>query len=72
MNEKARIDDKIPRFSCLSGHTRYWYEAAIRTTAVASLVFTIFFAHIQVQAATVEYELIIAQQEVNITGKHDH
>ena len=41
----------------------------LRTTAVASLIFFTLFAHIQAQAATVEYDLTIAQQEVNITGK---
>jgi CopA family copper-resistance protein len=41
----------------------------VTTTAIASLTLVILFARIQVQAATVEYELMIAQQEVNITGK---
>jgi hypothetical protein len=41
----------------------------VKTTTVASIIFFIFFAHIQAQAAVVEYELTIAQQEVNITGK---
>jgi len=41
----------------------------IRTTAAAILIFFILFAHIQARAATVEYELTITQQEINITGK---
>ena len=41
----------------------------LRTTAVAVLIFFTLFAHIQAQAAVVEYEVTIAQQEVNITGK---
>ncbi|MBW2582759.1 MAG: multicopper oxidase domain-containing protein [Deltaproteobacteria bacterium] len=41
----------------------------LRTTAVAGLIFFILFAHMQAQAATVEYKLNIAQNEVNITGK---
>jgi FtsP/CotA-like multicopper oxidase with cupredoxin domain len=43
----------------------------LRTSAkaVASLIFFTLFAHLQAQAATVEYDLTIAQQEVNITGK---
>jgi FtsP/CotA-like multicopper oxidase with cupredoxin domain len=41
----------------------------VRTTTAASIIFVIFFAHVQAQAAVVEYELTIAQQEVNITGK---
>jgi CopA family copper-resistance protein len=41
----------------------------LRTTVVAGLIFFTLFVHIQAQAATVEYDLTIAQQEVNITGK---
>jgi FtsP/CotA-like multicopper oxidase with cupredoxin domain len=43
--------------------------ARIKYTTVAGLIFIILFTHIQAQAGTVEYELSIAQQEVNITGK---
>jgi FtsP/CotA-like multicopper oxidase with cupredoxin domain len=43
--------------------------ARINLTTVAGLIFIILFTHIQAQAATVEYGLTIAQQEVNITGK---
>jgi CopA family copper-resistance protein len=41
----------------------------LRTTAVTGLIFFILFAHMQAQAATVEYKLTIAQDEINITGK---
>ena len=41
----------------------------IRTTAVAGLILYTLLAHIHAQAATVGYDLTIAQQEVNITGK---
>jgi hypothetical protein len=41
----------------------------LRTTVVAGLIFFTLFAHLQAHAATVEYDLTIAQQEVNITGK---
>jgi FtsP/CotA-like multicopper oxidase with cupredoxin domain len=41
----------------------------IRIPAVASLIFVIFLNHMPAQAATVEYDLTIAQQEVNITGR---
>ncbi len=41
----------------------------IRTTAVAGLILYTLLAHINAQAATVGYDLTIAQQEVNITGK---
>jgi FtsP/CotA-like multicopper oxidase with cupredoxin domain len=41
----------------------------LSTTAIAGLTFVLFLAPIQAEAATVEYELTIAQQEVNITGK---
>jgi len=40
-----------------------------RTAGVAVLIFLTFFTQIQTQAATIEYELIISQQEINITGK---
>jgi FtsP/CotA-like multicopper oxidase with cupredoxin domain len=43
--------------------------ARMRFTTVAGLIFIILFAHLQAQAATVEYDLTIAQQEINITGK---
>jgi FtsP/CotA-like multicopper oxidase with cupredoxin domain len=43
---------------------------SLKTTAVASLIFVFLFAPIQAQAAIVEYELTIAQQEVNFTRKH--
>ncbi len=41
----------------------------VRTVSVASIIFVIVFVHIQAQAAIVEYDLTIDQQEVNITGK---
>ena len=41
----------------------------LRTTVVAGLIFFILFPQLQAQAATVEYDLTITQQEVNITGK---
>ena len=40
-----------------------------RIITVASLIFVIFFAHADIKAAVVEYELTIRQQEVNITGR---
>jgi CopA family copper-resistance protein len=40
-----------------------------RTVSVASIIFVIVFGHIQVHAAIVEYDLTIAQQELNITEK---
>ena len=40
-----------------------------RTTVVAGLIFFFLFAHMQTQAATIEYNLDIAHEEVNITGK---
>jgi len=40
-----------------------------RITIVASLIYVIFFVHTDVRAAIVEYELTIARQEVNFTGK---
>jgi len=43
--------------------------APIQFKTLAGLILLILFAHIQAQAATVEYKLTIAQQEVNITGK---
>ena len=39
-----------------------------RTTAVAAFIFAAFFAHLPAYALTVEYDLTIAQQKVNITG----
>ncbi|UCD89943.1 MAG: multicopper oxidase domain-containing protein, partial [Desulfobacterales bacterium] len=42
----------------------------VRITSVASIIFIIFFAHLQALAAIVEYDLTIAQQEVNVTGKN--
>jgi len=41
----------------------------VKASAVVILIFFTLFAHLQAQAATVEYDLSIAQQEVNITGK---
>jgi len=41
----------------------------LRSMIIAGMVAFIIFIHIQAQAATVEYELTIAQQEVNFTGK---
>ena len=41
----------------------------LRATFIAGLFFFLLFAHLQAQAATVEYDLTIAQQEVNISGK---
>ncbi|PJC73948.1 MAG: hypothetical protein CO012_07770 [Syntrophobacterales bacterium CG_4_8_14_3_um_filter_49_14] len=43
----------------------------LKTMAVAGLSFFVLFAHMhmQAQATTVEYDLTIAQQEFNITGK---
>jgi CopA family copper-resistance protein len=41
----------------------------IKTTAVAILIFFMLAAHIHALAATIEYDLTIAQQEVNITEK---
>jgi hypothetical protein len=43
--------------------------ASIQFKTLAGLILLILFAHLQAQAATVEYDLTIAQQEVNITGK---
>lgn len=40
-----------------------------RFIAVAVFIFFIIFIHIPIQAAIVEYNLTITQQEVNITGK---
>lgn len=40
-----------------------------RNMAAVGLIFLILFVHIKARGATVEYELTIAQQEVNITGK---
>jgi CopA family copper-resistance protein len=40
-----------------------------RTAAVAGLIFFTLFASMQAQGATVEFELTIVQQEVNIIGK---
>ncbi|UCD91137.1 MAG: multicopper oxidase domain-containing protein [Desulfobacterales bacterium] len=41
-----------------------------RVTTFVGIIFVIFFAHLQVLAAIVEYDLTIAQQEVNVTGKN--
>ncbi len=41
----------------------------VRAAVVTGLILFTLFAHLRAQAATVEYELTIAQQEVNITGK---
>ena len=41
----------------------------LRTTAVAGMILFILLAYIQAKAATVEYDLTIARQQVNITGK---
>jgi CopA family copper-resistance protein len=41
----------------------------IRNAAAVGLILLFLFFHTQAQAATVEYELTIAQQEVNITGE---
>lgn len=41
----------------------------IRITAVAGMILFLLLGHIHAQAATVEYDLTIARQEVNITGK---
>lgn len=43
--------------------------SSVKTAAITGLLFFVLLAQIQVHAATVEYELIIAEQEVNITGK---
>ena len=40
-----------------------------RTMSVASLVLFILLAYVHAQATSVEYDLTINQQEVNITGK---
>jgi CopA family copper-resistance protein len=40
-----------------------------RNVSIASLIFVIIFVHIKAHAAIVEYNLTIAQQEVNITGR---
>ena len=40
----------------------------VRTTAVAALIFAVLFAYLPAHALTVEYDLTIAQQKVNITG----
>ena len=40
----------------------------VRTTAVAALIFAALFADLPAHALTVEYDLTIAQQKVNITG----
>jgi FtsP/CotA-like multicopper oxidase with cupredoxin domain len=40
----------------------------VRITAVAALIFVALFAHLSAYALTVEYELTIAQQKINITG----
>jgi CopA family copper-resistance protein len=44
-------------------------NARIRFTEITGLIFILLFLHSQAQAATEEYELTIAQQEINITGK---
>lgn len=41
----------------------------IRIPAIAILIFFIFSAHIQARASTVEYDLTISREEMNITGK---
>lgn len=41
----------------------------VRITAIAVLIFLILFSRLPVHAATVEYDLTIAREEVNITGK---
>jgi CopA family copper-resistance protein len=41
----------------------------LRHAIVAGLIFSLHFYSIPAQAAIVEYDLVIAQQEVNITGK---
>ena len=40
-----------------------------RITVGAGLIFIILLCHMGVQAATVEYELTIAQEEITITGR---
>jgi len=40
-----------------------------RFSTVASLIFVMLFVHTDVRAAIVEYDLTIARQEVNFTGK---
>lgn len=40
-----------------------------RISTAASLIFVILFVHTDVRAGIVEYELTIARQEVNVTGK---
>ena len=40
-----------------------------RINALVTLIFAVLFVHISAYASTVEYELTIARQEVNITGK---
>ena len=41
----------------------------VRTMSVVSLVLFILLAHVHAQATSVEYDLTINQQQVNITGK---
>lgn len=41
----------------------------VRTVSFASTIFVIVVVHIQAHAAIVEYDLTIAQQKINITGK---
>ena len=41
----------------------------VRAITIAGSIFFILFTLIQVQAAIVDYELIIAEQELNITGR---
>jgi FtsP/CotA-like multicopper oxidase with cupredoxin domain len=43
--------------------------ARLKFATVAGFIFIILFAHLQAQAATVEYDLTITQQKVNITGR---
>jgi len=43
--------------------------SSVKTAAVAGLLFFVLLAQIQAHAATVKYELTIAEQEVNITGQ---
>lgn len=40
-----------------------------KARALAGIIFALFFAAFEAQAATVEYELTIAHQEINLTGK---
>ena len=41
----------------------------VRTMSVLSLVLFILLAHVHAEATSVEYDLTINQQQVNITGK---